>query len=214
MQFTEIIKYAKEYKIRFGEKTIKYIEKNIYQAESVCLCFTLHGDRGSTVGKSNYWVLNSLIESQEYKLGDLTGVKNIINDSSTWIAITGDVPDPVWHAIVSAIVRVERYPLLDEDHYSKQQFEDCWNTWTSWQYSQIVRELEENYSINNIALIEEQKNNDDSYTWLFNIINNCDLIPSSNEVDIIEANSCSYYNYDNKKLMAELARYIKENFNF
>lgn len=234
VSFQQIIDFAKKEQVK---NTTRFSMISYEEHLSLCdrrpvaiLNFTLHGDYvGSTVEKSNYYVLQDLLKElyenrfktqQEYELTSLFELnENYLDYSggySTYaIAIIGDLPALDWQVILEAIESVEQYPLLDEDHYSSLQLEDCWESWTSWQYFDIVKALEDHdlhLDSDEFHAIYEA-NNTDRYGWLWNIVMGEDLISTTDDVEITEVNAQAYYDFDidDDDFITELANYIKQN---
>lgn len=122
------------------------------------------------------------------------------------IAIIDDLRAEDWQIITEAIEQVERYPLLDDTHWSDLQLEDCWESWTSWQYFDICRDLGKR----DIDLDSDKfqaiydKDNSDAQEWLWNVILS---LPGADNLEITEINACAYYNVDDE-LIEELADFI------
>ena len=210
--------------------------------ELVLLKFTLSGDYvGSTVERSNYQVLSESLKQfysdrrrrvEDSRLDELNLTQDEFDCTDIWdlnpsyyryqgghssqaIAIIGDLPRSQWLEIKECIEQVQEYPLLDDDHHSSMQLEECYESWFDWQFDDISSTLSNKYDIDldepELEVYAKKQGYENEKVWLWNIINDCELIPASDNIEILEINARAYYDFDtdNQELMEQIASYIR-----
>ena len=222
VKFSEIIEYAKNLQKKascsYPLMELEEHYRGYYSSDvAVMLRFTLHGDYiGSTIEKSNYSVVieqlkslykdnfNSEVEYTEFSIFDNDRYYRYLGSySSEALLITDDLPLNEWELIKDMAESYADYPLLDEDYYSIQQEDDVWQSWLNWQYYDVFRTLRDDYDLDLDDTLSHIPNIEQ---WLWGIINDYELIPEVERIEILEVNSCSYMDFDedNTELFSQL----------
>lgn len=205
MQYSEIKAIAVSLPQYFDVVTSElYVNGKHIKTERIELLFTVHGDYcGNTVNKSNYHVLLDRLNNVSNNLGNIKILESYY--STSYLIIIGGIKNELWKVINDALESLENYPLLSDDHYSDQTYDDCYESWISWQYDDISHILSKDHDID---LDDDDYESLDDAGKLLDFLSEHDFF---DQIEDTEENSCSYW-YIRENNIADIATLITSKF--